>query len=177
MGLDIKIRPASILEIPALLKVAASVAEDLPELPQKFASKEAWFFTFLRDKAKAKAGFEDLRNIIVAENDGIIVGYARFMHPEKMFYGKKQTLLEEIAVEKKFQGQGIGKKLVEEVINSSLNYKPSQSPRDVLYFKAETCPAGFFEKCGFKKLSSGKFDSFILDLGAIKRIVGNTKTR
>lgn len=81
---------------------------------------------------------ENIRNFIVAEVDGEVVGSIAIK-----FYGKEVTEFRTLAVKKEFQGKGIGRKLVERGLDIVRNL----GVRRVFVL---TRNEGFFRKLGFK---------------------------
>jgi GNAT superfamily N-acetyltransferase len=61
-------------------------------------------------------GDENFVEILVAEVEGIIVGYALFFKNFSTFLGKKGIYLEDLYVRQNMRGMGIGKTLLEKII-------------------------------------------------------------
>lgn len=82
--------------------------------------------------------------IIVADDNGRILGFVRYNHKKRGV----ETRLYDICVSKESQGLGIGKKLIDSLIQSSLDH----GKLEILLY----CPGGlpsnsFYEHLGFQK--------------------------
>ena len=84
--------------------------------------------------------------IIVADIDGLVVGCATILVEQKFIHdGAKAAHIEDVSVSGRYQGMGIGKK----IISYALSYAKSRGCyKTVLYCADEVRP--FYEKQGFK---------------------------
>jgi len=107
------------------------------------------------DKNKANVIFDKINSnpdhvIVVAELDGIIVGATTLLIEQKFIHnGGLVGHIEDVVVDKKFQGQKIGEKIIKYILEYAKNrgcYKT------ILDCTNEVKP--FYEKIGFKKIAN-----------------------
>jgi len=107
------------------------------------------------DKNKASLIFDKINSnpdhvIVVAELDGIIVGATTLLIEQKFIHnGGLVGHIEDVVVDKKFQGQKIGEKIIKYILEYAKNrgcYKT------ILDCTNEVKP--FYEKIGFKKIAN-----------------------
>jgi len=88
--------------------------------------------------------FSDSKNIIlIAEIHGAIVGVASLHIIQKLT--RKMGLIEDVAVDSKLRGNGIGKKLIENLVDYS---RKAKCDKISLSSSEENAP--FYEKIGFQ---------------------------
>lgn len=106
METSFSIRPATRADIPAILGLIRELAiyekllhevEATPELLQKH----------LFDEPRAR--------VLIAEHEGVAVGYALFFYNFSTFLARPGIHLEDIFVQPQFRGRGIGKSLLIQV--------------------------------------------------------------
>jgi len=99
-----------------------------------------------KDLEEEKINPSELKNILVAEVDGIVVGYVVFEEEEDEWYGR-HLYLGEIAVTDTYRGKGIGERLMQRLFDicekKKLNLKV-----DTLVTNTRTID--FYKKLGFK---------------------------
>jgi len=107
------------------------------------------------DKNKASLIFDKINSnpdhvIVVAELDGTIVGATTLLIEQKFIHnGGLVGHIEDVVVDKKFQGQKIGEKIIKYILEYAKNrgcYKT------ILDCTNEVKP--FYEKIGFKKIAN-----------------------
>ncbi len=163
MAENIKFRPAKFDDIPTLMGILAG--NNVGSTAQNTAANDIRNFIteYLRHS-------DDRHMVLVAEMDGKVTGYARFMHfyEKDAIENKFKTRLYEVHIDKDKQQLKLGKALVEEVIKISKEYKNGR--QDYIFaqsgakFKSGNM---FLEKCGFKdsgRLASGKTTVYKYDL-------------
>ncbi len=109
---------------------------------------------------KAKTIFDKITKnhdeiIYVAVKDGVVIGAASIIIEQKFIHkGGKVGHIEDVVVSKKFQGKGIGQKIV----NALLEYAQKQGCyKTILDCTEELIP--FYERIGFKRFSNSmRFD-------------------
>lgn len=104
------------------------------------------------DDISAKEIFEKIKLnpnhvIIIAELNNRIIGCATILIEQKFIHnGARAAHIEDVAIHKKYQNLGIGKKL----INHTLNYaKNNGCYKTILYCEDDIKP--FYEKLGFQQ--------------------------
>lgn len=103
---NFKIRFAGPGDIPAVLELIRELAEYEHMSDQVTATEELlkeWIF----EKKKAE--------ILVAELDEVIIGYALFFHSFSTFLGRAGIFLEDLYVRSSYRGRGYGKELFKSV--------------------------------------------------------------
>lgn len=89
--------------------------------------------------------------VLVAEIDGILIGYIRFLHrlrPEKD--GMWQTTLHEIAVDPEYQRQGVGQQLMLALQAHTNAYRKDKDSRILLKTLADGDANSFYQARGFE---------------------------
>jgi len=120
-----------------------------------FTSLDSLRETSSIDKNKASIIFDKINSnpdhiIVVAELDGKIVGATTLLIEQKFIHnGGIVGHIEDVAVDKKFQGQKIGEKIIKYL----LEYAKNQGCyKTILDCSDEVKP--FYEKIGFKKVAN-----------------------
>jgi len=107
------------------------------------------------DKNKARVIFDKINSnpdhvIVVAELDGVVVGATTLLIEQKFIHnGGIVGHIEDVVVDKKFQGQKIGEKIIKYLLEYAKNrgcYKTILDCTD----EVKT----FYEKIGFKKIAN-----------------------
>lgn len=116
----VTIRPASIEDVPAVYQLT---------LP------------FVEQRKLLRRSEDDLRELVpngfVADDQGTVVGFAAVE-----IYSKKLAELQCLAVDARYQGQGLGKRLVQACVARA-------KEQNVLELMAITAMESFFQDCGF----------------------------
>lgn len=114
------------------------------------------------DKEKAKNILKKIKSnsnhfVYVAILDGSVVGSATILIESKFIHhGGKVAHVEDVVVDKEYQGKGIGEMLMESLLELA---KDSNCYKTILNCSDEIKP--FYEKLGFKKNSNGmRYDHF-----------------
>jgi glucosamine-phosphate N-acetyltransferase len=114
------------------------------------------------DKEKAKNILKKIKSnsnhfVYVAILDGSVVGSATILIESKFIHdGGKVAHVEDVVVDKEYQGKRIGEMLVESLLELA---KDSNCYKTILNCSDEIKP--FYEKLGFKKNSNGmRYDHF-----------------
>ena len=101
-------------------------------------------FSSRYNKPFTSENFSDSKNIIlVAEIKGILVGVASLHIIQKLT--RKMGLIEDVAVDSKVRGNGIGKKLIENLMEYSV-----KAGCDKVSLSSSKENATFYEKIGFQ---------------------------
>ena len=113
------------------------------------------------DKNKAETIFEKINSnpdhiVIVAELDGKIVGTATLLiEPKFIHNGGLVGHIEDVSIEKRFQGQKIGEKIIKYILEFT---KKQGCYKTILDCTNDVKP--FYEKLGFKHIASElRFDN------------------
>ena len=113
------------------------------------------------DKNKAETIFEKINSnpdhiVIVAELDGKIVGTATLLiEPKFIHNGGLVGHIEDVSIEKRFQGQKIGEKIIKYLLEFT---KKQGCYKTILDCTNDVKP--FYEKLGFKHIASElRFDN------------------
>lgn len=116
----VTIRPASVEDVPAVYQLT---------LP------------FVEQRKLLRRSEDDLRELVpngfVADDQGTVVGFAAVE-----IYSKKLAELQCLAVDARYQGQGLGKRLVQACVARA-------KEQNVLELMAITAMESFFQDCGF----------------------------
>ena len=89
-----------------------------------------------------KKSFENSYTVVFIFDADKLIGFGRAISD-----GIRQTAIYDVAITPKYQGKGIGKLIIENIINAPPNCN------FILY--ASPGKEGFYEKLGFKKLKTG----------------------
>ena len=100
----LKIRPTTADDVPLILKFIRELAE-YEKLAHSVVANEAT----LRDEL---FGTKPVAECVIAEYDGVAVGFALYFHNFSTFVGKRGLYLEDLFVKPEMRGQGIGKALL-----------------------------------------------------------------
>jgi ribosomal protein S18 acetylase RimI-like enzyme len=96
------------------------------------------------NKPFLRKGFSDSKNItLVAETEGSVVAVASLYVIEKLT--RKMGLIEDVAVDPKLRGKGIGKKLIKNLIKYSV-----KENCDKVSLSSSEKNVPFYEKIGFQ---------------------------
>ena len=113
------------------------------------------------DKNKAETIFEKINSnpdhiVIVAELDGKIVGTATLLiEPKFIHNGGLVGHIEDVSIDKRFQGQKIGEKIIKHILEFT---KKQGCYKTILDCTNDVKP--FYEKLGFKHIASElRFDN------------------
>ena len=101
-------------------------------------------FSLRYNKPFLRKDFSDSKNItLVAETEGSVVAVASLYVIEKLT--RKMGLIEDVAVDPKLRGKGIGKKLIKNLIKYSL-----KENCDKVSLSSSKKNVPFYEKIGFQ---------------------------
>jgi len=163
----ITIREAELEDVDLLFSLTRTkgVKEALPGI------MKVWFEADIKARIKARIQGNERHHVLVAEHDGKIVGYTRFLHRLHPVDGIYQTTAHETAVHPDFCRKGIGRRLTNARLESALNYADGRQDR--ILFKAPVDIDGnhFHRAIGFEvvgKEPSKKRDVFIYALNLNK---------
>ena len=106
----LNIRPATFQDIPLILGFIQELAEYERLSHEVLASPEILHENLFGEKAR---GAETL----IAEENGIPIGFALFFHNFSTFLGKSGIYLEDLYVQPQHRGKGYGKALLDAVKN------------------------------------------------------------
>lgn len=148
MKINFKIRKAKIVDLKDILRLNS----DLFKKEYKEYDKSldlSWTYSagkrYFKDRIRKRNGLVE-----VVENNGKIIGYMCGGIAERLVYRKKAKYaeLENMIIDKKFRGKGIGKRLVEDFINWC---KENKSDFVVVTAFVKNEPTvNFYRKLGFK---------------------------
>ena len=101
-----------------MLKILTTTADDVPLILQfirDLAEYEKLSHLVVADEATLRAelfGQQPIAECVIAEYDGAAVGFALFFHNFSTFVGRRGLYLEDLFVNPKMRGKGIGKALL-----------------------------------------------------------------
>ena len=98
------IRPASQADVPQILSLIHELAEYEKLAHEVTATKD--------DLHESLFGLRPGAEVVIAELDGAVAGYALFFHNYSTFLCKRGLYLEDLFVRPVFRGKGIGKQLL-----------------------------------------------------------------
>jgi GNAT superfamily N-acetyltransferase len=98
------IRPATAADVPLILQLIRELAE-YERLAHEVTATED-------DLRESLSGPQPIIEVIIAEADGGVAGYALFFHNYSTFLCKRGVYLEDLFVRPPFRGRGIGKLLL-----------------------------------------------------------------
>lgn len=159
----ITIRPATLDDVDAIYTLTRKkgIKEALPGVMK----------TWLEHDILQRIQGNHRHQVLVAEIDGNIMGYIRFLHrlrPEKD--GVWQTTLHEIAVDPEYQRQGIGQQLMLVLQEHTNGYRKDKDSRILLKTLADGDANSFYQARGFelesceKSVSGRTVNTYVLDL-------------
>jgi GNAT superfamily N-acetyltransferase len=99
-----RIRPATAADVPLILRLIRELAE-YEKLAHEVTATEA-------DLHESLFGPRPIIEVLIAEADGDVAGYALFFHNYSTFLCKRGLYLEDLFVRPPFRGRGIGKVLL-----------------------------------------------------------------
>ena len=103
MNADFQIRSATPADIPLILRLIRALAT-YEKMEDQVVATEELLNEWLFEKQIAK--------VLIAEVDGISVGFALWFHNFSTFLGRGGIWLEDLYVEPAYRGRGIGKQLL-----------------------------------------------------------------
>lgn len=131
------------MKIGPLKKVTAEALSDINRLMEQLRGQEA----VLGTRTELRAIVENRNNVMIVVQDGHrVVGVATLYVLQKV--GKRTGHVEDVVVDSDYRGQGIGKKLMKEVIAAAKTRKLS-----VLHLTSRTervAANALYKKIGFK---------------------------
>jgi GNAT superfamily N-acetyltransferase len=98
------IRPATADDVPLILSLIRELA-GYEKLAHEVTARDA-------DLHESLFGARPGAEVVIAERDGDVAGYALFFHNYSTFLGKRGLYLEDLFVRPAFRGRGIGKQLL-----------------------------------------------------------------
>ncbi|MCW5723247.1 MAG: GNAT family N-acetyltransferase, partial [Devosia sp.] len=101
---DISIRPAGPDDVPAILSLIRGLAEYERLSHECEADEAALADTLFGDRPCAE--------VVIAEVDGEVGGFALFFHNYSTFLARPGLYLEDLFVQPRFRGLGLGKRLM-----------------------------------------------------------------
>ncbi len=102
--MNVVIRPAGEADIPLILALIHELA-DYEKLAHEVTATED-------DLHESLFGSRPGAEVVIAERDGAVAGYALFFHNYSTFLCKRGLYLEDLFVRPVFRGKGIGKRLL-----------------------------------------------------------------
>jgi GNAT superfamily N-acetyltransferase len=103
------LRPAAEADVPTILAMIRELA-DYEKLGHEVSATEA-------DLRVSLFGVRADAEVVIAESDGLVAGYALFFHNYSTFHCKRGLYLEDLFVRPPFRGRGIGKLLLSHLAN------------------------------------------------------------
>ncbi len=100
----IRIRPATSADVPRIRELILALAR-YERLEHEMKASEAQLHAAL-------FGAPPVAEVVIAELDGERVGFALFFHNFSTFVGKRGLYLEDLFVEPRVRGRGVGKQLL-----------------------------------------------------------------
>ncbi len=100
----LSLRPAVEADVPTILAMIRELA-DYERLAHEVSATEA-------DLRVSLFGVHADAEVVIAESDGLVAGYALFFHNYSTFHCKRGLYLEDLFVRSPFRGRGIGKLLL-----------------------------------------------------------------
>ena len=110
--MNLKFRPAKLEDLPEIVRMLADDFLGATRERHENPLPESYL------KAFAEIDVDKNNELIIAENDGLIVGTLQITFtPSMSFQGGKRATVESVRVDEKYCGQGIGKELMLWAIN------------------------------------------------------------
>jgi GNAT superfamily N-acetyltransferase len=94
-------------------------------------------------------------NILVAEKNNLLVGYAFYFFTYSTFLAKRTLFLEDIYIMKKYRNKGIGKLFFDKLIQTAKEKKCGRMEWIVLDWNKNAI--NFYEKLGARQMKEWKF--------------------
>jgi len=115
-------------------------------------------------------GQEPKFRLLIAEWNGKPVGYAAFFYFYSTYQGRAALFLEDLFVQEKYRGNGIGKALLVEVVKLAIREKCFGMRWEVLDWNRQAIE--FYQKLGATFLDERRLVSF--DEAALRRVAGSS---
>jgi GNAT superfamily N-acetyltransferase len=135
------------------VKIGFAVADDLPQMADLLAELFALEKDFRPDREKQMRGMRtildepELGKLFVLRVDGHVAGMANALFTISTAEGGRALWLEDVVINREFRGTGLGRKLIEYVLNWA---KQRGVVRITLLADRENRPAlDFYRKLGF----------------------------
>ena len=135
---DISLRPASRDDVPAILALIRGLAE-YEELAHEVEADEAAL-------AATLFGERPAAEVVIAEVDGEAAGFALFFHNYSTFLAKPGLYLEDLFVQPRFRGLGLGRRLMVHLARLALARGCGRFEWSVLDWNAPAI--GFYRRLG-----------------------------
>lgn len=154
--MNITIRPAREADLPAIKTL---LAELLDVVSDKEGMDIEQAVLNCRDMIK-----DSVHHMLVAREEGLILGFVNFNTRKTVLHRHESGLIDELVVSKSSRGSGIGRQLIQAVIDECR--KLGCSEVEVSTEKATAMPGGFIRPADLKKRrccwkSTWKFDTFL----------------
>jgi len=101
---DITLRPARREDVPAILALIRGLAEYEKLAHEVEADEASLAATLFGDRPRAE--------VVIAQCDGAAAGFALFFHTYSTFLAKPGLYLEDLFVQPRYRGRGIGRRLM-----------------------------------------------------------------
>ena len=96
-----------------------------------------------------------LFKILVAETEGVLMGYAFYFFTYSTFLAKKTLYLEDIFITEKYRGTGIGKLFLDKLVRIAKNNKCGRMEWIVLDWNTKAI--NFYKNIGAEEMKEWKF--------------------
>ena len=137
-GPDILLRPARREDVPAILRLIRALA-DYERLAREVEADEARLEATL-------FGERPCAEVVIAQADGAIAGFALFFHSYSTFLARPGLYLEDLFVEPRFRGLGIGRRLMRHLAALAVERGCGRFEWSVLDWNAPAI--GFYRRLG-----------------------------
>jgi GNAT superfamily N-acetyltransferase len=146
MDSKIYIRPADENDFPVIFSLIKELAE-YEKLSDQISTSE-------KQLRETLFGDERFVEVLLAEFDGMMVGYALFFKNFSTFLGKPGIYLEDLYVKPEMRGKGIGKALLDRIISTAKQRNYGRVEWSVLDWNESAID--FYLKIGAKPLNDWK---------------------
>ena len=139
-----KVRPATARDVPLILGLIHELAE-YEKLSHEVTAAED-------DLHESLFGLRPGAEVVIAELDGAVAGYALFFHNYSTFLCKRGLYLEDLFVRPVFRGKGIGKQLLSHLAKLAVDRGCARFEWAVLDWNASAI--GFYRSLGAELMDS-----------------------
>lgn len=157
------IRPAKALDVPTIADLIRGLAE-YEHLASDVALDEARVLDHL-------FGARPYAEVLLAEESGVIVGFALFFHNYSTFLGRPGIYLEDIFVRPEYRGRGHGKALLTAIARLGVNRQCGRIEWSLLDWNAPSID--FYRRLGARP--QDEWTTFRLEKDALLALAGTER--
>ena len=160
---DIVLRPARPGDVPAILGLVRALAEYERLAHEVEADGAALAATLFGERPAAE--------VVIAEVDGATAGFALFFHNYSTFLARPGLYLEDLFVQPRFRGMGIGRRLMAHLARLALDRGCGRFEWSVLDWNAPAI--GFYRRLGAVGMDGWTIQRLTGD--ALQRLAGDER--